>query len=163
MALAYSARFRRCRAGLPGLGCSAAALSIVPSSQVRNSSTLAFSGLGIPKGGMAPVRSFLITFSHISALLGTLFRSAVSRVRPAILVFELWQVTQYLSSSARCVWAGKRPTVRMARETAGKTRIFRHFHHSFQHPGTGSNCGLSPYRTSINALQSNRNHADLTV
>ena len=56
----------------------------------------------MPKGGMAPVRSFLITFSHISAFGGTLARSALSSVNPAIFVFELWQVTQYLSSSARC-------------------------------------------------------------
>src|SRR6202020_2188968 len=102
IALAYSARFKRWSAGRPGLGWSAAALSIEPSSHDRNSSTAAFSGLGIPKGGMAPVRSFLTPFSQVSALSGTFDRSILSSVNPAIFVFELWQVTQYLSSKARC-------------------------------------------------------------
>src|SRR5947199_3197653 len=108
IALEYSARFSRCSAGLPGLGFAIDARSIDISIEDAKASTLALSGLGIPSGGIAPARTLRITFSHISACAGTFERSAVSSVKPAIFVFELWHVTQYWSSSARLgagVWA----------------------------------------------------------
>src|SRR5690348_15442292 len=46
-----------------------------------------------------------MTFSPVSALAGTLARSSLSSIRPAVLAFWLWQVTQYLSRRARCSMA----------------------------------------------------------
>src|SRR5271156_806501 len=66
-------------------------------------------------GGIAPTLSFRITFSQVSAFAGTFATSMSWRVRPPVLARSLWQVTQYLSSSAR--WAvcacAKEPSIEM--------------------------------------------------
>src|SRR6185436_15725408 len=67
-------------------------------------SSAAFSGLGAPTGGIISARSFRITFSHTSALLEGRAKSAASNESPAVFSFWLWQVMQYLSSTARS-WA----------------------------------------------------------
>ena len=51
---------------------------------------------------MTPARSLRTTFSHSSACSPTFDRSALCNDRFAVLRRSLWQVTQYLSSSARC-------------------------------------------------------------
>src|SRR5437868_14768900 len=97
MALAYSDRFIRCRVERPGLGRRAAWVSMAFSREEAKRSSVDLSGRGIPCGGMASTRIFLITFSQISAFSGTLERSADWSVRPPVLSLSLWQVTQYLS------------------------------------------------------------------
>src|SRR6516164_6382694 len=46
-----------------------------------------------------------MTFSQVSAPAATLPASMVSSVRPAVFSLGLWQVTQYLSRTARCAAA----------------------------------------------------------
>ena len=70
IAFAYSARFRRCGDGRPGLGCVAAARSSVVSRNEISAACVAASGRGIPAGGIAPACSFRITFSHIAPSVG---------------------------------------------------------------------------------------------
>src|SRR5258707_833270 len=65
-----------------------------------------WSGRGRPAGGIAPVRSLRITFSHTSALAGTFAKSILSSIRPAVFSFSLWQVTQYRFNTVRCCDAG---------------------------------------------------------
>src|SRR5579863_6031140 len=55
----------------------------------------------MPGGGIERLRSFTITFSHVSAEFDTCTASAASNMRFAVLSFWLWQVTQYLLTSAR--------------------------------------------------------------
>ena len=50
---------------------------------------------------MDPARSFAITFSTSSAFPASFAVSSVSRSTPAVRVFWLWHVTQYLSKTAR--------------------------------------------------------------
>ena len=59
----------------------------------------------MPDGGIAPTLSLRITFSQVSAFAGMFATSIFSSVKPPVLARSLWQVTQYLSSRARC---GKR-------------------------------------------------------
>ena len=56
-------------------------------------------GWGIPAGGIAPVRSFTITFSQVSASAGIFAGSSVSSMSPAVFSRWLWQVTQYWFTS----------------------------------------------------------------
>src|SRR5277367_4851033 len=56
---------------------------------------------------MALVRTLRITFSHTSAFSETFSTSTLSSIRPAVFSFSLWQVTQYLFSSARWDEAGE--------------------------------------------------------
>src|SRR5688572_20217457 len=100
MALAYSARLRRCSAVRPGCGLTAAARSIVVSRCATNASSVAASGRGIPAGGIIPARTFRITFSHISAWLGMSLRSACSSDSSPDRVRSLWHVTQYVLTRA---------------------------------------------------------------
>ena len=55
-------------------------------------------GTGDPAGGIAPARSFLTTFSHMSPCAATRERSALSRITPddtaAVLPRPLWQPEQ---------------------------------------------------------------------
>ncbi len=55
----------------------------------------------MPAGGIEPLRSRRTTFSQVAAPSPTLVTSSVSSVRPAVFSFWLWQVTQYLSNTAR--------------------------------------------------------------
>src|SRR5262245_4499564 len=99
IALAYSARFSRCGNGRPGFGRLAAARSNVVSRNDTSASCAAASGRGIPAGGIAPARSFRITFSHISPSWTMRVKSARSRMTPeavaAVRFRSLWQVAQY--------------------------------------------------------------------
>ena len=64
-----------------------------------SASCAAASGRGIPAGGMAPARSFRMTFSHISPFSATRAKSTWSRTTPvavaAVRVRSLWQPAQY--------------------------------------------------------------------
>ena len=64
-------------------------------------SIVARPGRGIPSGGIVPALSRRITFSHTSASLDGLARSAPSSINPAVFVRWLWHTTQYVSSTAR--------------------------------------------------------------
>ena len=66
-----------------------------------NASEAAFSGRGRPTGGIMPALSFRTTFSHVAACSPTFVRSTVSSARSPVRSFWLWQVTQYLSRTAR--------------------------------------------------------------
>ena len=66
------------------------------------SSSWARAGRGIPGGGIIPARSFRITFSQVSAPLGTSVRSACSSDSPPVRLLSLWHVTQYLPTTAAC-------------------------------------------------------------
>jgi hypothetical protein len=55
---------------------------------------VALSGRNMPAGGMDRLRSFTITFSHVSAELNTWSASAVSSSMFAVLSFWLWHPTQ---------------------------------------------------------------------
>src|ERR1035441_1582402 len=101
IALAYSVRFRRCRMNRPGLGLAAAERSIEISSIAIRLAASAFSGRGLPGGGIVPARNFRMTFSQISVFDGMLDKSALSSIKPAVRTRWLWQVTQYWSRRAR--------------------------------------------------------------
>src|SRR5580698_6317732 len=83
------------------------------------------SGRGNPWGGMAPTFSLRITFSQVSAFFGTSLRLAAWSERPPVRSLSLWQVTQYLSSSADWAaglawaldWARSGPRARVSRRT----------------------------------------------
>ena len=68
MALAYSARFRRCSEGRPGLGSVAAAASSEFSRYDTRAVRAGSDGRGTPPGGIRPPRSLRTTFSQTSAL-----------------------------------------------------------------------------------------------
>ena len=73
------------------------------------------SGCGMPCGGIAPDRTFLITFSHTAASPRRFARSSASSARSAVRVRELWHETQYLPTSAWCAAApppAARPSAR---------------------------------------------------
>ena len=59
------------------------------------------SGRGSPSGGIVPVRTFRMTFSHTSAPAGTSATSMAWSESPCVRSLSLWQVTQYLPISAR--------------------------------------------------------------
>src|SRR5262245_23270156 len=65
---AYSARFSRCKAGLPTNGFAAVALSILNSRDAAQFRTVVLSGLGLRGGGINPARSLRIAFSTRSEL-----------------------------------------------------------------------------------------------
>ncbi|MCE2541777.1 MAG: hypothetical protein J4G16_15790 [Acidobacteria bacterium] len=94
MALAYSARFSRWTAGLPGSGFSRPARSSSVSSHSMNPWVAAAVGRGRPAGGIAFARSRRITCSQVSAFVSTCATSSVSRAKPAVSVRRLWQATQ---------------------------------------------------------------------
>jgi hypothetical protein len=85
----------------PGLGFAAAARSSEVSRAAIKFAASAFSGRGLPAGGIAPERSLRITFSQISGFAEGLDMSALSSSRPAVLIVWLWQVTQYWFNKAR--------------------------------------------------------------
>src|SRR4051812_36193843 len=60
----------------------------------------------MPGGGIMPPRSFRMARSQTMAFFSGCERSIVSKVRLAILVFALWQVTQYLLTRALLASAG---------------------------------------------------------
>src|ERR1700681_1768491 len=60
----------------------------------------------MPGGGMERLRSFTMTFSHVSAELATWSASASSSIMLAVFSFWLWQGTQYCVTSARAGVAG---------------------------------------------------------
>ena len=102
MALRYSARFRRCSVGRPGLGCSSGgAIELRLQPRRRRYRSAPCPAADVRRGGIAPVRSLRTTFSHASACSPTCDRSIASSARPAVFTRWLWQVTQYLSSTAR--------------------------------------------------------------
>src|SRR5262249_40279983 len=101
IAFAYSMRFRRWSVGRPGSGCSAATRSRLSSRDAATLSASALSGRGRPAGGIAPVRIFRTPFSRPSARSPIRAGSNVSSISPAVFSRWLWQVTQYLSSTAR--------------------------------------------------------------
>ena len=100
MTLPYSARFRRCSSGRPGLGTAPARSSSAVSHDVSDA-MVASSGRGIPCGGMARVRTLRATVSQMAGCVSTWARSSVSSASPAVRVRWLWQVTQYRSRTAR--------------------------------------------------------------
>jgi hypothetical protein len=59
------------------------------------------SGRGIPAGGIARLRNFTMTFSHVSAEFETCSASVASKARFAVLSVWLWQEMQYFSVSCR--------------------------------------------------------------
>jgi len=65
--LAYSNRLSRCRAGLPGLGFTAAAESSADSRVAATALSAAVPGRRAPAGGIRPARSLRIIFSASSA------------------------------------------------------------------------------------------------
>src|SRR5256884_2901057 len=65
----------------------------------------------MPGGGITPARSLRITFSHNSAWSPAVVRSNFSSVKLALFVRSLWQVTQYLSRTARYFEAPATSTV----------------------------------------------------
>ena len=66
MAFVYSVRLSRRAVGRPGRGSSAAAPSMVASSQAAKDAYRAGSGRGRPAGGIVADRSLRITRSHAS-------------------------------------------------------------------------------------------------
>ena len=74
--------------------------SSVSSNPFTKASSVAASGRGLPAGGIMLPRTFLITFSHTSALRGTSEPSTESSASPPVLRRALWQVTQYWLTSA---------------------------------------------------------------
>jgi hypothetical protein len=94
IALAYSARFRRCKGERPGFGLASAALSMDVSRNDTSASIFDCAGLGMPCGGIIPPRSLRSAFSQTSASSGTRLSSRFSSVRPAVFTRSLWQVTQ---------------------------------------------------------------------
>src|ERR1051325_5703105 len=107
MEFRYSVRFKRCPATRPGLGLAAAAASSAFSTEDVSAVYVASSGRGRPGGGISLERSFRRTFSQSSAPAPGCSTSALSSRSPAVFEFWLWQVTQYLSRTARedGVWA----------------------------------------------------------
>src|ERR1700688_2762501 len=55
----------------------------------------------MPGGGIERLRSFTMTFSHVSAGLNTWSASALSSMMFAVFSFWLWQETQYWVTRAR--------------------------------------------------------------
>jgi hypothetical protein len=92
---AYSVRFNRCSAGLPGLGWSAAAWSIPFSRDVRKTFVAAALGRGRPAGGIMPARSLRITLSASSAFPPGCATSSIVRVMFPDINLSLWQPAQY--------------------------------------------------------------------
>src|SRR5579871_4947890 len=72
----------------------------------------------MPDVGMSPDCSLAITFSQTSGLAPGLVTSSVSSVSPAVRSFWLWQVTQYLSSTARGLTVGGVSAPRSARASS---------------------------------------------
>ena len=99
IALAYSARFRRCRTGRPGLGRAAAVRSSEAASQPTMPSSDDWSGRGAPAGGMAPAPTFRMTFSQVAGSAAGRVRSAPCRLRPAAFWRSLWHPAQYCVTS----------------------------------------------------------------
>ena len=64
------------------------------SSEEINDATAGFSGRGRPIGGIVPARSFLTTFSQISACSVRFAGSTESSERPPVFRRWLWQVTR---------------------------------------------------------------------
>ncbi len=102
-AAAYSDRLRRWSGDRPGFGDAAATRSIDVSSDAANASMVASSGRGMPCGGIMRPWSLRTTFSQTSAWSATRARStaSLSSTRPPVFSRALWQLTQYLSTSAR--------------------------------------------------------------
>src|SRR6185369_13552025 len=84
-------------------------------------SIAALSGRGAPTGGIISARTFRITFSHTSAVFEGRTKSAASSDNPAVFIFWLWQVTQYLSTSARSCPKLRREDHRMRTHAKAKT------------------------------------------
>jgi hypothetical protein len=78
----------------PGFGFAAAASSSDVSNHASKDPRSSIEGCSTLGGGMVLVRSFRTTFSQISALEPGLATSASSNIKPAVLSFALWQVTQ---------------------------------------------------------------------
>ena len=73
----------------------------------RELSTVAWSGRGMPCGGIMPPCILRTTFSQVSAPSPMCSTSILSSVSPPVFSLSLWQVTQYLSSSARSAAGAK--------------------------------------------------------
>ena len=101
IALLYSARFKRCAGGRPGLGAAAAAASRASSSRATNCAESAAAGAGKPAGGISPRLTFRSTFSHKAAREPTSVRSCPSKDRPAVRRVSLWQPRQCFPISNR--------------------------------------------------------------
>ena len=78
----------------PGFGFAAALLSSDVSNHESRARRSSIAGCGMLGGGIMPVRSLRTTFSQVSAPSPGLATSASSNVKPAVLSFWLWQVTQ---------------------------------------------------------------------
>jgi hypothetical protein len=95
-AFAYSTRFSRCTSGRPGLRGGARPIerrfgAMPPSNDVARS------GRRAPSGGIAPLRTFRTTFSHIAVGRG-IVRAGSSSARPPVFARWLWQVRSGLSA-----------------------------------------------------------------
>src|SRR5206468_8576050 len=94
-AFAYSVRFSRRVAGLPGFGLAAEAWSSLVSRYAVRVWYVVLSGRGRPAGGITPVLSLCTTFSQTARSSLTFSTFALSSISPAIADLWLWQVTQY--------------------------------------------------------------------
>ena len=108
MALLYSARLRRCGMGAPGSALASAARSRDSSSLLAKAAVAALSGRGSPAGGMAPVRTWRRTRSHVALLPAAFAGSRPSRMIPPVLSFALWHPAQYWVTRGRgsAAWIG---------------------------------------------------------
>ena len=88
IAFAYSARFRRCRIGAPGLGCAAASASSAASSADCTARYVASSGRREPCGGIVRASSLRTTFSQTSGFDPARAASSPSSDSPP--VFRRW-------------------------------------------------------------------------
>src|SRR5262245_55576305 len=70
------------------------------SSECLKASIVAWSGRGIPCGGIRPARSLTMTFSHSRAWDERFVRSRLLSTRFPVLSLSLWHETQYLSMNA---------------------------------------------------------------
>ena len=101
IALLYSARFKRCARGRPGLGAAAAAASRASSSRATSCADSDTSGAGTPTGGISPRVTFRSTFSHTAVSVPTLVGSSSSKDTPAVRRLSLWQPRQYFPINHR--------------------------------------------------------------
>ena len=81
-------------------GEAGAALDAEERSNCSQAMTVKVAAVGLsdrraPAGGIIPARSFLTTFSHVSAFSPTCATSNLSNISPAVLVLSLWQPKQY--------------------------------------------------------------------
>ena len=95
MARSYSARLRRWKVRVPGLGFLAAAASMFSSIAATKAVTSSSGGRLTPGGGIIPALSLRIIFSATGAFAVGFAGSNSSRVRLPRNRRSLWQRTQY--------------------------------------------------------------------